>query len=268
MDRPPTCSRPRRRSGNAVRAFRLLDLTLPSPIENLALDETLLDELDDVGGDPVLRFWESGRHFVVLGPSCRLMDDVHVDACEADGVPVLRRASGGGTVLQGPGCLSYALVLPLTLHPQLGNIRSTNQFILERMASTLHRWEPGTHFVGTSDLAIDGRKISGNAQRRKRNALLFHGTILYAMQGTLIARYLKQPARQPEYREDRPHGAFLRTIDAPSQDLKRAIAAGWGADRPLDVWPEARLAEGIRNVRRRSEERMPVAEVPFGLAAS
>ena len=268
MDRPPTCSRPRRRSGNAVRAFRLLDLTLPSPIENLALDETLLDELDDVGGDPVLRFWESGRHFVVLGPSCRVMDDVHVDACEADGVPVLRRASGGGTVLQGPGCLSYALVLPLSLHPQLGNIRSTNHFILERMASTLHRWEPGTVFLGTSDLAIDGRKISGNAQRRKRNALLFHGTILYAMQGTLIARYLKQPARQPEYREDRPHGAFLRTIDAPSQDLKRAIAAGWGADRPLDVWPEARLAEGIRNVRRRSEGRLPVAEVPFGLAAS
>src|SRR5688572_16244067 len=172
MDRPPICSRPRRRSGNAVRAFRLLDLTLPSPIENLALDETLLDELDDVGGDPVLRFWESSRHFVVLGPSCRLMDDVHVDACEADGVAVLRRASGGGTVLQGPGCLSYALVLPLTLHPQLANIRSTNQFILERMASTLHRWEPGTDFVGTSDLAIDGRKISGNAQRRKRNALL------------------------------------------------------------------------------------------------
>jgi lipoate-protein ligase A len=159
-------------------------------------------------------------------------------------------------------------VLPLTLHPQLGTIRSTNHFILERMASTLHRWEPGTVFLGTSDLAIDGRKISGNAQRRKRNALLFHGTILYAMQGTLIARYLKQPARQPEYREDRPHGAFLRTIDAPSLHLKRAIAAGWGADRPLDVWPEGRLAEGIRNVRRRSEEHMPGAEVPFGLAAS
>jgi lipoate-protein ligase A len=136
------------------------------------------------------------------------------------------------------------------------------------MASTLHRWEPGTDFVGTSDLAIDGRKISGNAQRRKRNALLFHGTILYAMQATLIARYLKQPARQPEYREDRPHGAFLRTIDAPSLHLKRAIAAGWGADRPLDVWPEARLADGIRNVRRRSEEHMPGAEMPFGLAAS
>ena len=268
MDRRPICSRPRRRSGNAVHAFRLLDLTLPSPIENLALDEALLDELNEVGGDPVLRFWESGRHFVVMGPSCRLMDDVHVDTCEADGVPVLRRASGGGTVLQGPGCLSYALVLPLTLHPQLANICGTNQFILERMAGALHRWEPDTVFLGISDLAIGGKKISGNAQRRKRNALLFHGTILYAMQGALVARYLKQPARQPEYRENRPHGAFLRTIDASPVHLKQAIAKAWGADGPLEVWPEARMVESIRNVLRRSDEGMHVAEVPFGLAAS
>ena len=160
------------------------------------------------------------------------MDDVHVDACEADGVAVLRRASGG-TVLQGPGCLSYALVLPLTLHPQLANIRSTNQFILERIAEAVHGWEPGTVFVGISDLAIDRRKISGNAQRRKRNALLFHGTILYAMQGDLVARYLKQPARQPEYREDRPHATFLRTIDASPVDLKHAIAKAWAPTHRL-----------------------------------
>ena len=38
--------------------FRLLDLTLPSPVENLALDDALLEELDERGGDPILRFWE------------------------------------------------------------------------------------------------------------------------------------------------------------------------------------------------------------------
>jgi lipoate-protein ligase A len=237
-----------------VRSFRLLDLTLPSPVENLALDEALLDELDEQGGDPVLRFWESDRCFVVLGAACRLIDDVHLAACEQDGVRVLRRASGGGTVLQGPGCLSYALVLPLTLHPHLATIRTTNQFILERIATALHRWEPATAFRGISDLAVGGMKVSGNAQRRKRNALLFHGTILYAMQGDLVARYLKHPVRQPDYREDRPHGAFLRTIDAPPQDLKQAIAVAWGVESPLDVWPEARMADSIRNVLQRTAD--------------
>ena len=173
-----------------MRSFRLLDLTLPSPIENLALDEALLDDLEENDSDPVLRFWESDRHFVVLGRASNLVEDVHVAACEQDSIPVLRRASGGGTVLQGPGCLSYALVLPLSLHPDLTNIRSTNRFILQRMAKALHRWQPAIAFQGISDLAIGGLKISGNAQRRKRKGLLFHGTILHGMQADLIARYL------------------------------------------------------------------------------
>jgi lipoate-protein ligase A len=236
-----------------VRAVRLLDLTLSSPIENLALDDAVLDELDERGGDPVLRFWESDRYFVVLGPSCRLIDDVHIAACAQDGIPVLRRASGGGTVLQGPGCLSYAFVLPLTFHPDLANIRTTNRFILERIARALSPWEPTVAFRGISDLAIDGMKISGNAQRRKRHALLFHGTILHAMHGRLIARYLKQPARQPDYREDRPHDTFLRTINVPPQDLKQAIAGAWGAESFLDAWPKARMAKCVLKILQRTD---------------
>jgi len=237
-----------------VRALRLLDLTLPSPAENLALDEALLDELDEQGGDPVLRFWESDRYFVVLGAACRVVDDVHFAACEQDGVPVLRRASGGGTVLQGPGCLSYAFVLPPQLHPRLANIRSTNQFILERIAVALHRWEPATAFHGISDLAIGGMKISGNAQRRTRRALLFHGTILHGMPADCIARYLKQPARQPDYRRDRPHSSFLRTIEAQPEDIKAAIAEAWSVGTLLDPWPEARMQNKTLDVIRRSAE--------------
>ncbi len=235
-----------------MRPLRLLDLTLPSPAENLALDEALLDEVDEQGGDPVLRFWESDRPFVVLGLSRRVRDDVHLAACEEDGVPVFRRASGGGTVLQGPGCLSYAFVLPLDWHPSLATIRSTNHFVLERIAAALRRWEPETTFRGTSDLAIGDMKISGNAQRRQRRALLFHGTILYGMSAESIARYLKQPTRQPDYRQDRPHGAFLRTIQANPQDLKPAIAGAWPVGSSLDTWPVARLRRRILDVMRRS----------------
>lgn len=235
-------------------ACRLLDLTLPSPVENLALDEALVDELDENGGDPVLRFWEGDRYFVVLGRSSSVDADVHVAACQEDGVPILRRASGGGTVVQGPGCLSYALAVPLTLHPDLADIRSTNRFILDRIAAALHRWEPTTAFRGISDLAIGDRKISGNAQRRKRRALLFHGTILHDMPADCIARYLKHPARQPEYRGERTHVAFLRTIRTSPEQIKVAIAEAWGVERPLDVWPEARMAGSIEAVLRRTQD--------------
>jgi len=237
-----------------MRALRLLDLTLPFPVENLALDEALLDELDERGGDPVLRFWESDRHFLVLGRASRLIDEVDLAACQGDGIPVLRRASGGGTVLQGPGCLSYAFVLPLDLHPELGTIRTTNRLILERIATVLRRWEPATTFRGISDLAIGEMKISGNAQRRTRKALLFHGTILYDMHADLIARYLKQPLRQPDYRSDRSHGTFLRTINVPSNTIKQAIAAAWEAESTDYMWPSARMPHTIAAVLARSSE--------------
>jgi lipoate---protein ligase len=234
-------------------AFRLLDLTLPSPVENLALDEALSDELEEQGGDPILRLWESRCHFVVLGRSCRRADDVYLDACEEDGVPILRRASGGGTVLQGPGCLSYALILPLALSPQLSTIRGTYRFILERLASALRRWEPATAFRGVSDLAIEDMKISGNAQRRRRRTILFHGTILYGLSVDRIARYLTQPRRQPEYRAGRPHGSFLRTIAVPAQDLKDGIAAAWNA-KSENAWPVARMPHAVAAVVSRTAE--------------
>ncbi|MEK6786108.1 MAG: lipoate--protein ligase family protein [Nitrospirota bacterium] len=234
--------------------LRLLDLTLPLPVENLALDEALLEELDEQGGNPVLRFWESDRLFVVLGRASRVADDVDLAACHKDGLPILRRASGGGTVLQGPGCLSYALVLPLDWHPDLANIRTTNRLILERMATALRRWEPTTTVQGISDLAINDRKISGNAQRRTGKALLFHGTILHDMGADLIARYLKHPSRQPEYRSERPHQAFLGTINIAPQRIRQAIADAWNAELTNSQWPIARMPHTIADVLARSRD--------------
>jgi lipoate-protein ligase A len=236
----------------AMIPFGLLDLTLPSPAENLALDEVLLEYLEEQDRTPILRLWESDRYFVVLGRSSCLNEDVHIDACRRDRIPILRRASGGGTVLQGPGCLSYAIVVPIRLHDDFRDIRLTNRFTLQRIADALARWQPTIEVQGISDLAVMGRKISGSAQRRKRNVLLFHGTILYKMDAQTISRYLKQPKRQPEYRADRPHREFLTTIDAPLEEIKRAIANVWHADGEVKPWPQARMKSAVWNVVERS----------------
>jgi len=91
--------------------MRLLDFSLPDAAENLALDEALLLAAEAGTGGELLRLWEAPRHAVVVGAGGSVALDVNVPACEADGVPILRRASGGGTVLIGPGCLCYSLVL-------------------------------------------------------------------------------------------------------------------------------------------------------------
>src|SRR5687768_4381333 len=114
-----------------------LPLTLETPAANLALDEALLDaaEAGEVTGE-VLRLWEPAAPFVVLGRSSPLTE-VDLEACRRDGVPVLRRSSGGGTVVAGPGCLMYAVVLDLERRPELRAIDRAHRWVLERLARRL-----------------------------------------------------------------------------------------------------------------------------------
>src|SRR5262245_28828367 len=93
--------------------MRLLDLTLPTPAENLACDDALLELCEQAGGGEVLRFWEPGQHFIVLGYANQVRAEVKLEACRTDGLGVFRRCSGGGAVLQGPGCLNYSLIVPI-----------------------------------------------------------------------------------------------------------------------------------------------------------
>ena len=116
--------------------MKLFDLTLPTPAENLACDEALLNECETRGG-AALCFWESTVPFVVVGYGNEVAREVNAVACEADGVPILRRCSGGGTVLQGPGCLNYALVLEIASDAALASVSGANKFILHRIASAL-----------------------------------------------------------------------------------------------------------------------------------
>jgi lipoate-protein ligase A len=92
----------------------------------------LLDAAEAGQSDEVLRFWESPVPFVVLGYSNRASTEVDVKECEAAGLPVLRRCTGGGTVVQGPGCLNYALILKIEPDNAFQSISLANQFIMAR----------------------------------------------------------------------------------------------------------------------------------------
>ena len=70
-------------------------------------------------GQPLVRLWDPPEYAVVLGASRRIADDVFLEACRADGVPILRRSSGGGTVVVGPGVLCVTVILPEDAAPGL-----------------------------------------------------------------------------------------------------------------------------------------------------
>lgn len=232
-----------------------LDWSSPDPAMNLAIDEALLDAAEEGLTEEILRFWESPSPFVVLGAGCRVAEDVDEGACRAAGVPVHRRCSGGGTVVQGPGCLNYALVLATERARELDSVAGTNRYVLGRLAAAIEARLNGagaganppparrrgpepialTH-EGTSDLAWGPRKVSGTAQRRKKSHVLFHGTLLYDFDLSLAARCLREPAKQPDYRARRTHGEFLTNLPASREELKEAVRAAWTA---VDAEPVA-----------------------------
>ena len=214
-----------------------LETTLPTLAENLALDEALLLEAEADRGGEVLRVWEWPHYAVVLGSGGKLADDVDEGACRADDVTILRRSSGGGTVLLGPGCLLFSLTLSYESSPALREISSSYAFILGRMGDALADLLPGIERAGTSDLASGGRKFSGNSQQRKRNFLLHHGTLLYAFDLGRIGGYLRMPLKQPDYRARRTHESFLMNLPAGAADLTRRLREAWQADTDLPDWP-------------------------------
>jgi lipoate-protein ligase A len=237
--------------------MKLLDLTFPSPAENLACDEALLDWCENGAGEEALRFWESRDHFVVVGYANKIADEVNMAACEKRDIPILRRCSGGGTILQGPGCLNYTLILRITDDGPFRTIGHSNQFIMERNRAAIESLfrtfnlhplgaaKPGgdgstfnLSIGGHTDLVIGGRKFSGNSQRRRKNFLLFHGTFLLDFDLSLIGELLQMPTKQPDYRQNRVHGEFLVNLKAPAGQLKNALNKAWNASEELHDFPK------------------------------
>ena len=141
-----------------------LDLTLPTAAENLALDEALLEEAE-AADRPVetLRLWEPRQPLVVVGRSSRPDVEVRLDVCRELDIPVLRRISGGATVVSGPGCLMYGLVLSYRLRPELRVVTAAHRWVLGTLAAALAAHVPGVQCQGTSDLALGELKFSGNS---------------------------------------------------------------------------------------------------------
>ncbi len=137
------------------------------PFYNLAFEEYVYQNFRE---DDVFLLWRNAP-CVVAGRYQNICAEVKVSSLRRAGIPVLRRASGGGTVYHDLGNLNYSLMLPQQgmdyercLRPVIGALNALG-VPAERNRSC--------------DIAIDGRKISGSAQWASHGRLLHHGTLLF-----------------------------------------------------------------------------------------
>jgi lipoate---protein ligase len=141
----------------------------------------------------------------------------------ADGVPVLRRFSGGGAVYQDERVLNYSFLLPKSLivgrgvnaSPQ-GYIDLFRSMVIGALAPLGGAWTAG----GISDILLNGRKVSGNAQRLSSTLVLHHGTLLLECPLAEIERYLPVPPNRPGV----AHRGFVTGLREEGLALSPALA--------------------------------------------
>ncbi len=224
--------------------MKACDLTLPTPEENLACDEALLDLCEAGQEDEILRLWEPAQTFVVLGYANCAAREVDLASCRQNGIRVLRRCTGGGAVLQGRGCLNYSLVLRVAGTEALKSISGTNDFVMRRHQEALRALlNLPVERKGHTDLTIGERKFSGNSQRRRQRCLLFHGCFLLNLDLDQVARALPLPSRQPEYRAGREHREFLMNLECPAKAIRAALVRAWNGRQLATEVPQERIDE-------------------------
>lgn len=201
-----------------------IDYSFTDLSDNVTFDEVLLQLADKHHQGECIRFWEAPHYGVVVGRIGKIAEEVHETVAQSKQLPIVRRSSGGGTVLQGPGCLNYTLVLSKKRHADLSDLRASYTWISEQLIYILKMLGVEAVFYPISDLATPlGKKFSGNAQHRGKNYILHHGTLLYDFNLELISTFLPKPPYEPDYRQGREHQAFVTNVSVNPRQFKQAL---------------------------------------------
>lgn len=142
---------------------------------------------------------------IVLGISGQREELVYEEKAAANKIPMVRRFSGGGTVVVEKSTCFATFIFnneECAFAPFPAHIMEwTDQFYQPIFPFKLHQ----------NDYVIGERKCGGNAQYITKDRWLHHSTFLWDY-STELMDCLRVPKRIPEYRKHRPHSDFLCTL--------------------------------------------------------
>jgi len=154
--------------------------------------------------------WIPDKVYIVLGASNHADDALNMENVVKDKIPVLKRPSGGQTVILTPNNIIIAAVFfdKKTSHPK-EVFEQINKLIISTIEKTGIR---NLSLMGISDIAISGKKILGSAIYRSKDALLYHAVLNLGEPSVTFERYLKHPSKEPDYRKGRSHSKFVTSL--------------------------------------------------------
>ncbi|MHB1565536.1 MAG: lipoate--protein ligase family protein [Acidiferrobacter sp.] len=194
-------------------------------------------------GEEGLLLIEPAAPFVSLG-SFDAKENVDLEYCRRWGIPVMRRETGGGTVLLGPGQVFYTLVIKRPHPPVPVSVNDAYRHLSQAPIGVYGRYGVTTHLRPINDIATtDGRKIGGQGAGDINGFFCFVGSILVDFDIGLMHRVIHLPDERlrPAMRAALDRGMtsiVAKTGHRPeTSDIKKALAAAFA---PLIGGLEAR----------------------------
>ena len=224
------------------------ELDLPSAV-HMALDEVLLNAVAAGRRPPLLRFWGWTEPTLVLGSNQAVANELDLAAVERRGFTIVRRLSGGGTMLAEPGrTITWSIAMPAA--PVAGMSFVDSFAHLDGWAvETLRSLGVDAGYRPINDIVSPAGKIAGAAQARRRGALLHHVTMAYSMDPALLFELIRigRPAVSDRGVRSAPKQVSpLDTLLGLSRrDVVAALAAASGATPGRLESSELEAANGL-----------------------
>lgn len=159
-------------------SWRLLSCECSNPRFNLSIEESIVRLFDSSGCDGVLRLWCNSPS-VIVSYSQDAKREVDLEFCEAAGIEVVRRLSGGGAVYHDMGVVNISLTVNIRKYKELTDIESTYKVIARPLVILLKNLNIDVKFKAPNGVFINDLKVAGFAQYRSQNTLLVHGSMLF-----------------------------------------------------------------------------------------
>ena len=230
--------------------------------DNMAIDEAILRHVargrTAQKFPPTLRFYTWDPSAVSIGYFQGIEQEVDLGACEAEGVDVIRRLTGGGAVFHDrDGEITYSLSIPDDYPGIPSKVLDSYGVLCEGLVLGFKALGLNAAFKPVNDILVDGKKISGNAQTRRFGGILQHGTLLRDVNPQLMFSLLKVPNEKIRDKLIENVEARVTSIsqefDAITQDeVIEAMIHGFEDALDIDCVPgtltqdERRLAEKIK----------------------
>ena len=160
----------------------------------LAADECLARRVGTGASQPTLRLYTYRSHCALVGRFQNIDNEINRAYCEANGIALNRRPTGGGAIIMGQDQLGIALCIPGREEDSYRHARELMVNFSAGIISGLELLGIRATFWGKNDVEIQHRKVAGlGVYRATEGGLLFHASVLVDLDIGFMLHVLKTP---------------------------------------------------------------------------